>query len=1015
MLPPDTYRPGQVIDKKSVGQIFGDLAANHADDYKTISHKAMLFGRDSAKMSGGGAFSIKHMATPKRAQARRDVLRQVISDILQTTPEAGRDRAIIDVLAAAQATDKDDTVAEAEEEDNPFALMLKGAGRGNPASVARLISSDMMYADAAGRPIAIPVLNSYSRGLTPGEYVASTFGVRKGLVEAKLGVGTGGYAAKLLLAAAHRMVVTDDDAPPELEGLSAGRGLPVDTDDTDNIGALLATDTGPYPRNTTITPKILAHLKKLKHDEILVRSPLTSSDPAGGVYAKDVGFREQNRLPEIGESVGITAAGAVSEPVTQSLLCLAEGTLVRMADMSTKAIEQIRRGDWVLGSDRYGNAFPVRVTRRYVNGNRECVETVYRFKARKDDLPLRSTVDHKILQTRVTTGQKSDAVNHLPIVAPVNLPGHKIYAIPVQSTQIVATGGPGKAMAFIVGFLVGDGCYTEKTAGKWGSGGFSCADPSLIEAIRQISAPLGLSPKFHLGSECYWRLTMDEQTIDFRHATNGQVGKGTRHPVKAWMESQGMWYKYAHEKTLPDDVLRWDDESLRGLLQGLLASDGTVYDVETSGKWSKKPHQAVHIGFGCTSKKLVEQIRTLFICRLNCYVGNIYEATNGRKRPMYNFTITHIGQVRRVLAFLGDIPGVRGKKLMDGIAQSGRGRQQHEHYFARRKSMKPLGMVPTYDIEVDHPDHLFVLANGLIVSNSSKHKGGLAEEESDELTGFALIDRLINTPKEFREAATHTEVDGKVETIKPAEQGGSYVTVAGQQYYASPNAKITVKPGDEVEAGDMLTGGTPNPRMVIRHKGLGEGGRQLVKSLHKAIGKDAHRRNVELIVRGLVDRVRVTEEFDDYAPEDVVPYSEVMSRWQPREGHSVDGLHHIRGKYLEQPVLHYSVGTRITPSVTKMLQKHNVQQITTHNSPPPFEPETVRATDILRTDQDWMTRQVGTGLEKGLLESAHRGRISDEDSTSFVPSRARAVDFGRVGKVQLSPPKPSSLPNLGYQ
>jgi len=618
MLPPDAYRPGQVIDKKSISQIFGDLAANHADDYKEISHQAMLFGRDSAKMSGGGAFSIRHMATPKRAQARRDVIRQTISDILLTTPEADRDQAIIDVLAKAQSTDKDETVAEAEEEGNPFATMLKGAGRGNPASIARLISSDLMYADASGRPIAIPVLNSYSRGLTPSEYAASTFGVRKGLVDAKVGVGTGGYAAKLLLAAAHRMVVTDNDAPPELEMLSAGRGLPVDVTDTDNIGALLAADTGPYPRNTTITPKILAHLQKLKHDEILVRSPLTSVDPAGGVYARDVGFREQNRLPAIGESVGVTAAGAISEPVTQSLL-------------------------------------------------------------------------------------------------------------------------------------------------------------------------------------------------------------------------------------------------------------------------------------------------------------------------------------------------------------------------------------------------------------SSKHKGGLAEAQSDELTGFALIDRLINTPKEFREAGTHTEVDGKVESIKPAEQGGSYVTVAGQQYYASPNAKVTVNLGDDVEAGDMLTGGTPNPRMVIRHKGLGEGGRQLVKSLHKAIGKDAHRRNIELIVRGLVDRVRVTEEFDDYAPEDVVPYSEVMSRWQPREGSSVDGLHRIRGKYLEQPVLHYSVGTRITPSVTKMLQKHNVQQITTHNSPPPFEPETVRATDVLRTDQDWMTRQVGTGLQRGLLESAHRGRISDEDSTSFVPARAHAVNFGSVGKVQLSPPKPSSLPNLGYQ
>jgi hypothetical protein len=38
---------------------------------------------------------------------------------------------------------------------------------------------------------------------------------------------------------------------------------------------------------------------------------------------------------------------------------------------------------------------------------------------------------------------------------------------------------------------------------------------------------------------------------------------------------------------------------------------------------------------------------------------------------------------------------------------------------SRRHSQTPVGDVNTYDIEVDHPDHLFVLANGLIVSNSS--------------------------------------------------------------------------------------------------------------------------------------------------------------------------------------------------------------------------------------------------------------------------------------------------------
>jgi hypothetical protein len=618
VLPSDVYRPGQIIDKGSAKQIFGDLARNHPDRYKELSNRAAVLGREVGTMTGGGSFSIRHLATPKGALARREQLKQQVATILQTLPESEHDKAITAALAKLQATDSGDTVAEIEAEGNPLSMILKGAGRGNPAAIARLVSSDLMYADAAGRPIPVPVVNSYSHGLTPAEYVASTFGVRSGLVTAKTGIGMGGYAAKLLLAAAHRMVVTGEDAPEALAALSADRGLPVDTDDKDNIGALLARDTGPYKRNTRLDPKILAQLKKLGHDQIVVRSPLTSVDPEGGVYAKDVGYREKDQLPGIGEAVGITAAGAVSEPVSQALL-------------------------------------------------------------------------------------------------------------------------------------------------------------------------------------------------------------------------------------------------------------------------------------------------------------------------------------------------------------------------------------------------------------SAKHKGGLAEEQTDELTGFALIDRLINTPKEFREAATHTEVDGRVDSIYEAPQGGSYVRVADQEYYVPANRQINVKVGDTVEAGDQLTDGAINPRVVVQHKGLGEGGRQLVTSLRKAIGGNAHRRNVELIVRGLVDRVRVTQEFDDYTPDDVVPYNEIAARWQPRETSKVELTDRLTGKYLERPVLHYSVGTRITPSVRQMLQKHKIKQVTTNEEPPPFEPELVRATDLLRTDSDWMTRQIGTGLQKGLLESAHRGRVSDEESTSFVPARAHAVNFGRVGKVQLKPPlSPADLPDLGH-
>jgi hypothetical protein len=780
IFPPDVYRPGQPIDKGTAAKLFGSLANDHPDEYRETLHKATLFGREAARATGGGTFALRHLRTPPQAAARRALLREQLTDVLLNVPEGEQDAVIVSKLRALQATDKDDTVAELAAEGNPFADMLKGAGRGNPAAISRLVSSDLMYADNHGREIPVPVLNSYSHGLTPAEYVASTFGVRSGVVTAKVGIGMGGYAAKLLLAAAHRMVVTGEDADESLEAASANRGLPVETDDKDNLGALLAIPVGPYKRNTRLDAKTLAHIKKLGHDEIVVRSPLTSADPSGGVYARDVGYRERDRLPDIGESVGITAAGAISEPVSQSLLCLAEGTSVRMADMTVKSIEDVQAGDWVLGADTHGNTFPTCVLRTYDNGLRACVTTRYRCGTSAVELLLRSTTDHKALQVVVPLGKYVSAMASYPLVSPVGVDAGEVFAVVVRTltTDVMAGGN---------------------------------ADTSL----------------------------------------------------------------------------------------------------------------------------------------------------------------------------------------------------------ARRCGVESVGELSTHDIEVDHPDHLFVLANGLIVSNSAKHKGGLAEDNKDELTGFALIDRLLNTPKEFREAATHTENDGRVEAIREAEQGGQYVKVGSSEFYVPPSRKLTVKIGDTVEAGDQLTDGIANPRMVVAHKGLGEGARQLTFSLRKAVG-GASRRNVELIVRGLVDRVRVTDEFDEYSPDDVVPYNEVAAKWRSRADSTPTDTRFLSSGYLEQPVLHYSVGTRITPSVAATLQKHKIGQVIVNQAPPPFEPELVRATDLLRTDSDWMTRQIGTGLEKGLLESTHRGRVSDENATSFVPARARAVDFGSVGKVKLQPPKSSELPNLGY-
>lgn len=278
----------------------------------------------------------------------------------------------------------------------------------------------------------------------------------------------------------------------------------------------------------------------------------------------------------------------------------------------------------------------------------------------------------------------------------------------------------------------------------------------------------------------------------------------------------------------------------------------------------------------------------------------------------------------------------------------------------------------------------------------AKHGGGAVTGKGDAVGGYGAINSLLEVPKQQANGAEHAETDGRVTEISPASVGGHNVMVGGKQHYIAHGLEPLVKVGDEVEAGDVLSSGIPNPAMVVQHKGIGEGRRYFTKAMLaalKASSIKAHRRNVEMVSRGLIDHVRMNSEWGGHFPEDVVPYRTIEAGWVPREGSKTGSPESAVGHYLEKPVLHYSIGTKIRPSVIKDMQEFGVKHVTTHNMAPPFEPEMIRAMDNLSYDPDWMVRAYGSGVQKSFMDAAHRGLSSDTNSVSFVPALAKRVGF----------------------
>jgi hypothetical protein len=285
---------------------------------------------------------------------------------------------------------------------------------------------------------------------------------------------------------------------------------------------------------------------------------------------------------------------------------------------------------------------------------------------------------------------------------------------------------------------------------------------------------------------------------------------------------------------------------------------------------------------------------------------------------------------------------------------------------------------------------------------SAKHAGGMATSKATTAkTGIDLLNQLVQVPQTFHGAAAISTADGRVENIADAPQGGKFVVIGGAEHWVPADQNISVKKGDLVEAGDVLSSGVPNPALIAEHKGIGEGRLHFVNSFSKALsdaGFKQHRRNLEVLAKGLVNHVRVTDLDgpNDTLPDDVVEYDGIVRGYQPRFGFRMLAPKQSVGLYLEKPVLHYSIGTRVTPRVAKTLDDHKIGTVTAHADPPSFVPEMTRAMETLAHSDDWMVRMGGLyGVKRSVLKGVQRGITSDIHGTSFIAPLAQGIEFGK--------------------
>jgi len=233
---------------------------------------------------------------------------------------------MIDSWHQTSETLKNDVVANFERTDklNPVYMMAFSGARGNLSQVRQLVGMRGLMSDPNGQIIDFPIRSNFREGLTLTEYIISSYGARKGIVDTALRTANAGYLTRRLVDVAQHIIVSNFDCGTKRglvvremkEGLKTIYSL-----DNRLLGRVLAMDikignTILASRNTEISAPLAQVIAK-NQKKVFIRSPLTCETRKSVCqlcYGWTLG---QGALVAIGEAVGIIAAQSIGEPGTQ--------------------------------------------------------------------------------------------------------------------------------------------------------------------------------------------------------------------------------------------------------------------------------------------------------------------------------------------------------------------------------------------------------------------------------------------------------------------------------------------------------------------------------------------------------------------------------------------------------------------------------------------------------------------------------------------------------------------------
>ena len=313
--------------KKLLSQMYleygGAKTAELANTLKNLGYKYAT--------KSGVTISIADLSVP---DSKKELLKEAEAEIEKSTnrylkgeiTEVERYTKVIDTWSETTAK-LTEQVVDNFDKLNPVYMMAFSGARGNLSQVSQLVGMRGLMADAQGQIIDLPITSNFKEGLSCTEYIISSYGARKGLVDTALKTADSGYLTRRLVDVAQDVIIRDTDCgtdksinmKPITDGDNIivplidrllGRTVAQDIFDEDGKTLLVA-------KNTTMDRKDIKKIAHLNLQELKVRSGLTCGLEYG-VCQKCYGWAmTTQKLVDVGEAIGIIAAQSIGEPGTQ--------------------------------------------------------------------------------------------------------------------------------------------------------------------------------------------------------------------------------------------------------------------------------------------------------------------------------------------------------------------------------------------------------------------------------------------------------------------------------------------------------------------------------------------------------------------------------------------------------------------------------------------------------------------------------------------------------------------------